>query len=274
MPISSITDIDYEKIWAEQIKSFIHTDKAQATAYWDKRAATFGSQARMGSYTQDLIHRMALEPSDSLLDIGCGPGITTIPMAKCVRRITALDLSPAMLNILRQRAAQAGIDNITFINQSWEEAVIGRDIARHDVVLASRCLAGVNLAEGLQKLDRAARRSCYITWRAARSEGFEAEVFHIMRKPYHPHPEYPVILNTLYKLGISANLEIFSSTSEERYPGLEEAITNLARGEEINDDTRENLAALVERNFSHENGSYFRTSTTPWALIYWHKSEK
>ena len=149
-----------------------------------------------------------------------------------------------------------------------------RDVARHDVVLASRCLTGAHLAENLQKIDRAAGRGCYITWRAARREDFEAGVFRIMGKTCNPHPEYPIILNTLYKLGINADLEIFSSTGEERYPSLEDAVSNLARGEEIDDKTRENLAALVEKSFNRENGSFFRTSTTAWALISWVKNNR
>jgi len=271
MCISSITDIDHEKMWLEQIKAFTHLNSAEATAYWNRRAATFGCKARTGSYASDLLQRMKLEPSYSVLDIGCGTGITTIPIAKIVRSVTALDLSLAMLDILKQGASQAGVSNINFINKNWDEAVIGEDIAEHDIVLASRCLSGISLADNLKKINRAARRACYITWRAARSDKFEAEVYRTIEKEYTLHPEYIIIYNILYKLGISASVDIFTSTNEEVYPSLEKAVGNISRGEAIDNRIKENLAALVERHFRYEDGHYSRRSTVRWALIYWNK---
>lgn len=53
-----------------------------------------------------------IEAGQRVLDIGCGPGYFTIPIARMVGpegRVVAVDLQPAMLNLLRANAETAGI---------------------------------------------------------------------------------------------------------------------------------------------------------------------
>jgi peptidoglycan/xylan/chitin deacetylase (PgdA/CDA1 family)/ubiquinone/menaquinone biosynthesis C-methylase UbiE len=49
----------------------------------------------------------------SVLEIGAGTGRFTLTMAKSVRRVMAVDISERMLNVLDQKAKNAGIENIT-----------------------------------------------------------------------------------------------------------------------------------------------------------------
>jgi len=51
-------------------------------------------------------------PGDTVIDIGCGPGYFTLPLAKAVGpsgRVVAVDLQPAMLEQVRARAERAGL---------------------------------------------------------------------------------------------------------------------------------------------------------------------
>lgn len=55
----------------------------------------------------------------SVLDVGCGPGRITLPLAEAVGAdgsVTALDLQEKMLNRVRERASQSGLGNIEFIH--------------------------------------------------------------------------------------------------------------------------------------------------------------
>lgn len=52
-------------------------------------------------------------PKD-VLDVGAGTGFLSIPAAKAGHRVTATDITPAMLERGRERAAHAGVD-ITFV---------------------------------------------------------------------------------------------------------------------------------------------------------------
>jgi ubiquinone/menaquinone biosynthesis C-methylase UbiE len=55
-----------------------------------------------------------LKSSDKVLDIGCGTGITTIPLSKSVKKTTAVDYSPDMISIAKNKAKEENISNIYF----------------------------------------------------------------------------------------------------------------------------------------------------------------
>lgn len=48
-------------------------------------------------------------------DVGCGPGYFTIPLAKKVKTIFAIDISDKMLNICRSRALKSKTRNIEYV---------------------------------------------------------------------------------------------------------------------------------------------------------------
>ena len=56
------------------------------------------------------------QPGDRLLDAGCGPGIVTRYLATHVAHVTGVDMTPAMLELARQSAAEESIANVTFID--------------------------------------------------------------------------------------------------------------------------------------------------------------
>jgi SAM-dependent methyltransferase len=65
----------------------------------------------------DLVLREAQpRPGEQVLDVGCGPGATAIPLAAAVGptgQVTGVDISEPMLGLLRQRIAERGIANLT-----------------------------------------------------------------------------------------------------------------------------------------------------------------
>jgi len=66
-----------------------------------------------------LIQIGEIQPGMSVLDVGCGPGRVTIPLAKAVGddgSVTALDLQQKMLDRVRERARGEGLENIAFIH--------------------------------------------------------------------------------------------------------------------------------------------------------------
>jgi ubiquinone/menaquinone biosynthesis C-methylase UbiE len=66
------------------------------------------------AYARRLFERVAaacqLQPTDSLLDLGCGPGQIALGLARFVGALTAVDPEPEMLKIAAQSAATAGFD--------------------------------------------------------------------------------------------------------------------------------------------------------------------
>lgn len=84
--------------------------------------------------------------TDAVLEIGAGTGRFTLELAKYSREVLAEDLSARMLEILRQKAENAGVSNIRTlqgdIRQMDLEGVF-------DVICAFSCLEYINDLEGL-----------------------------------------------------------------------------------------------------------------------------
>ena len=64
-------------------------------------------------YTLRQVESMCLDKDDTVLDIGCGIGRLTIPIAEKVRQVTALDIADKMLELCQENVRNAGLDNVT-----------------------------------------------------------------------------------------------------------------------------------------------------------------
>ena len=65
-----------------------------------------------------IVQRLNLQPGMRVLDVGCGPGRVTIPLAKQVGprgQVTAIDLQPGMLHRAQAKAQAADLSNIQFL---------------------------------------------------------------------------------------------------------------------------------------------------------------
>lgn len=71
-----------------------------------------------------------------VLDVGGGAGRYALPLATRARRVTVVEPSGDSVETLTTRAAEAGLTNITVINEPWEDA----EAPAADVVLCSLVL--------------------------------------------------------------------------------------------------------------------------------------
>lgn len=111
--------------------------RTDSRGYWDRAAATqpawfiaTGHQAMDAAFFEHgarevdelLTHcGVAVQPSDRLLEIGCGAGRMTRRLAELAHEVVALDVSPNMLDLARRNLADVG--NVDFVLGS------GRDLA-------------------------------------------------------------------------------------------------------------------------------------------------
>lgn len=61
-----------------------------------------------------ILNRLPLRPADTIADIGCGPGFFTLPLAERAPQgtIYAVDVAQQMLDMVTERATEAGLGNI------------------------------------------------------------------------------------------------------------------------------------------------------------------
>lgn len=79
-----------------------------------------------------------LEPDERVLDLGCGAGTDSLVAAFMVGpegSVTGIDMTPEMLAKARAGAAEAGLDNVTFVEGEADELPLPDE--RFDVVLSN-----------------------------------------------------------------------------------------------------------------------------------------
>ena len=96
----------------------------------------------LNPFTEHLLRRAGISSGMHVLDIGCGIGDVSLLAASIVGRhgsVTSIDIDPAALNVARERASGALLNNISFVHGSVVDfhparhfdAVIGRHILIH-----------------------------------------------------------------------------------------------------------------------------------------------
>ena len=99
-------------------------EKRTPQAQFDKQATHCDGQWNM--WTEEslkwLVEHGRFAPSNRVLDVATGTGLTALAVAPLVAKVPGLDVSSGMLNEARRRAAGTGITNVEF-HQGSAEAV-------------------------------------------------------------------------------------------------------------------------------------------------------
>ncbi len=89
-----------------------HLDPAYVAAY-DRKAGT--------DTTEDvtLLRALGLGERSVVVDLGAGTGTFALAVAPFCRRVVAVDVSPAMLAIMREKAERAGLTNLEVVRAGF-----------------------------------------------------------------------------------------------------------------------------------------------------------
>ena len=77
-----------------------------------KQAACFARLPGHEEATRLLIETAEFEPNDDVLDVACGPGLVACAVARHVRHVAGIDLTPAMIEQARELQSRLGLSNL------------------------------------------------------------------------------------------------------------------------------------------------------------------
>jgi ubiquinone/menaquinone biosynthesis C-methylase UbiE len=177
-----------------------------------RQAATFEERHAHTDPLERMLHAAGVTTDDTVLDLGCGPGIVSCAFAEVARHVTGLDLAPAMLERAKARQAKRSLTNLTwtcgdvaklpFADNSFS-MVVTRYTFHH-------FLSPANVLAEMKRVCRPGGRVVVadVTPEAEKLAAYDW--FETLRDPSHAHA---LSLDSLKSLFVQASLRIIAIDS-------------------------------------------------------------
>lgn len=261
-----IDDINFNDLYLNHLKASKHyslpADK------WDKKARNMAQNmiGKISKYNDALLAAIHLQPDETLLDIGCGPGTLAIPLCRQGKAVYALDYSRGMLEVLQEYKEQLHLDNLHLLHKSWHDS--WEDVPQADVLLASRSTLVDDLDDMIDKLCAKAKKRVYLT-SVTQRHFLDEGILQAIGRQNVGFPSYIYLLNRLYQRGIQANLN-FIETESGVFQGktYEDLLTSVEFSlGALNDGEKTALANFYQQR--QQSGQPIYHGQRKWALIWW-----
>ena len=239
--------------------------------YWNHRAATFTRTATC-DYELWLMHLLALDPADTLLDMGCATGTLAVPLARAGHRVHACDFAEAMLAILNQRATQESLPitpHLLAWDDDWQAAGLGKNSV--DVAFASRSLMAADVQPYICKLDLAARVKAAVVVPGGSLPSADPQLLAYLGRPAAPPRAVESVKRVLADLGRVPVLSTTTTLRPMRFASFEEGLANLRRlagPEPFSAQEQELFDAYAVEHFKQLPGAMPTKAANHWVLDY------
>lgn len=269
-----MTETDYRQLWRDLVER-VGKDPAPSEknmmARWGRRAVSRGyTEEQRQRDADDPLMRFVLgrlEGEDTVLDVGAGIGRWSIPMALICRKVTAFDKLPGMLDIIRENASYASVENIEIVQGDWQEA----ELEPHDYVLSSHAAyASPDIVDCARKMERLSRKACYMVLRLPRHDGVIGELSRRLYGCWHDSPNFIVGYNALLQEGIGAHVIMEEAGRRWHNETLEDAMARAKRHLRLSSEEHDaGIMDVLEKRLTLQDGEYWWPDWMRSALLWW-----
>jgi ubiquinone/menaquinone biosynthesis C-methylase UbiE len=153
--------------------------------YWRPLGFFVASSSSFWRFSADLIRRLEPQNRHSILDLACGPGLFSCPLAAQTSGwVIGFDLSLPMLQQARKKAATTGLRNLLFVRGRASNLPFKNDTL--DAILCSGALhlfdqPQAALSEISRTMSRQGRFVCQTTLKPKHSAGLALFLDHVIR---------------------------------------------------------------------------------------------
>jgi len=246
--------------------------------FWTHRRARWFNQAvQISDFPAQTLK--VLEPilvgCRSVLDVGAGVGALTVPLAKSVEAVTALEPAPAMLEELRGNIARNRLGNVTCIPAAWGKT----DVPPHDLILVANVSPIFDDLLGfLTSAEPLARRAIALV----RNVGPGTEKFYLgalypllLGRPYPARDDYLRTVTLLHSLGIYANIQIIGYHFDQPFEDLQDAVEFWKEQMRLDDPEQERqLLVFVQTKLQRVGSRLVAPMRRQSAVMWWRVAPK
>lgn len=241
---------------------------------WNQMAPHYAHKNRRSGYLAQLTELLALAPGESILDMGCGPGVLSVPLAKKGHDVVAVDFSDGMLGELRQAVAEAGVEErFSIFRRAWQESWDG--IPQADVAISSRSLTTHDIQDAVAKLESKAKSRVVVTTACGEVPWIDARVERALGREITPPQlarDFAVLLNYLLGSGRFPEIRYIEVPRVPQSDSAEELKGFLAKAADIKPEERPLLDAFFDKHVKERPGGGVMmdyTQETRWAVLCW-----
>jgi len=259
-------DTNWIELWNKVAAATPHTSERQKVNRGKKHFRR-DSPVRPDPLLDFVLEKLTGE--QSFLDIGAGNGRWTIPVAKVVEKVTVIEPSNSMLEMLHENIAKEKLDNIRILQGRWEET----DVEPHDIVSCTHAIYETkDFTAFIHKMEETARDRCYLVLRLPPHDGITGELF--LKIHGHPYdsPNGHLAFNALYSMGIYPNVLVEEDMHNWSDATFGEAFSrakrhlNVGKTGEYDDLIRETLS----QRLTLRDGLYVWPDGMRAVLFWWH----
>lgn len=242
---------------------------------WKDRAKGFYARVRerwsKPDPHRDFIVNMISSVKDAtVLDIGAGTGAWAVVLSRSARKVTAIEPSSDMRQILRENLENEGIDNVEILDKFWPVP----DMESHDFSLSSHSVYGCEDLQGfVSAMTETTRDTCFMLLRAPDHNGLMARAANRIWGQPHDSPNFQVAYNAMLQMGMFPNVLM-----EEKgmWPGwtnktFEEAVDRISSRFAVTKDSDHYsyLKTLLREHLTETGGKVQWPSEVRTGLAYW-----
>ncbi len=178
-----------------------------------------------------------------VLDVGGGAGRYALPLATQAKHVTVVEPSTDSVELLNARAAEAGLTNVTAINESWEDA----EAPPSDVVLCSMVLHHVSdAAPFVAKMQEHARERVVLVEMMETPGSLEVPFFErVYGSAPAPLPGLPNVLGLLWAMDIFPDVTMLGAGPPVLDSDRDTALEQLRRRLSVAEGTEKDERLLV-----------------------------
>ena len=214
--------VDFGELWRQEAKLRRAPDDAAA---WDERARDAVSKYGPSGYSMEFLRLAALQPGESVFDMGCGAGALAIPCAERGHDVVAADFSPVMLERCLAGVPADASGKVTGMllawDDDWDEAGVAPRSA--DVAFASRSIATADMEAAILKLSRVARRRVCVTVTAGKTPRVSQTFLSDLGLSCRGHQDASFVFGIAAQLGFQPAVQFIESVRYDSFATPEDA---------------------------------------------------
>jgi SAM-dependent methyltransferase len=221
---------------------------------------------------------MNIPAGSRVLDIGAGPGTFAIPLAKQGCRITVVEPSPVMRDLLAARVMNEQIETIQVIPKRWEDVTPSELGAPFDAVIASFSLTMMDMGKALAKMHASCDGTVHLFWFLTSPAWAQVNQDlwpHLHGGTFPGEPTADWLWQILYEMGICASILPEPRVSLSRYASVDEAVeeyrARLNCTTPAHEETVRNYFNVVLRQ---DGNGFILGSGTRSAHIWWNTADQ